>query len=76
MGATWTAAMRIGVLGLEEGTVIPAGLLFHGHDEQLGSLRQFGGTGTVSTAAGVTAFVPERFLPGMAPTPRSRWSGP
>jgi pyridoxamine 5'-phosphate oxidase-like protein len=42
-------------------------LLFHGHDEQLSALRQFGVLGTVVRDAGGFALRPERFVPGSTP---------
>ena len=42
-------------------------LLFHGHDEHLSALRQFGVLGTVVADAGGVALRPERFVPGSAP---------
>ena len=42
-------------------------LLFHGHDERLSALRQFGVLGTLVPDAGGVALRPERFVPGSAP---------
>jgi len=42
-------------------------LLFHGHDERLSALRQFGVLGTLVPDAGGVALRPERFVPGAAP---------
>jgi hypothetical protein len=61
-------------LSSADGEQVPAALvglrgslLFHGHDEHLAALRQFGVLGTVVADAGGIALRPERFVPGSAP---------
>jgi hypothetical protein len=46
---------------------VRGGLLFHGHDDRIGALRQFGVAGTVSGADGRWILEPDRFVPGSAP---------
>jgi hypothetical protein len=48
-------------------TGLPGSLLFHGHDERLSALRQFGVMGTVVVGPGGPALRPERFVAGSLP---------
>ena len=49
----------------------PASLLSHSHNDKLAALRSFVARGRVESGADGWTFVPDRYVPGSAPTPRA-----
>jgi len=50
-------------------TAGPASLLSHSHNDELAALRSFVARGRVDSGADGWGFVPDRYVPGAAPTP-------
>lgn len=69
--ASADAGGQVALASEEQLAAGPASLLSHSHNDKLAALRSFVARGRVEPGADGWRFVPDRYVPGAAPTPRA-----